>query len=66
MGFPGGSDSKESAYNAADQSSIPELGRSHEVKKWVPTALFLPREFHGPKNLVGYSQWSHKESDMTE
>ena len=28
MGFPGGSDSKESACNAGDLSSIPRLGRS--------------------------------------
>ena len=28
MGFPGGSDSKESAYNAGDLGSIPGLGRS--------------------------------------
>ena len=28
MGFPGGSDSKESAYNSGDPVSIPELGRS--------------------------------------
>ena len=28
MGFPGGSDSKESACKAGDPSSIPELGRS--------------------------------------
>ena len=28
MGFPGGSDSKESAYNAGDLGSIPESGRS--------------------------------------
>ena len=27
-GFPGGSDSKESACNASDQSSIPRLGKS--------------------------------------
>ena len=27
-GFPGGSDSKESAYNAGDPSLIPGLGRS--------------------------------------
>ena len=26
MGFPGGSDSKEFAYNAGDQGSIPGLG----------------------------------------
>ena len=28
MGFPGGSDCKESACNAEDPGSIPELGRS--------------------------------------
>ena len=27
-GFPGGSDSKESAHNARDQGSNPQLGRS--------------------------------------
>ena len=27
LGFPGGSDSKESAYNAGDLGSIPVLGR---------------------------------------
>ena len=30
MGFPGGSDGKESACNAGDLSSIPGLGRSPE------------------------------------
>ena len=28
LGFPDGSDSKETAYNAGDPSSIPGLGRS--------------------------------------
>ena len=28
IGFPGGSDSKESAHNAGDQGSIPGLGQS--------------------------------------
>ena len=27
MGFPGGSDGKESAYNAGDPGLIPRLGR---------------------------------------
>ena len=30
MGFPGGSDGKESAYNARDPDSIPGSGRSLE------------------------------------
>ena len=29
-------------------------------------SCILPRKFHGWRNLVGYSPWSHKESDTTE
>ena len=28
--------------------------------------VFLPGESHEQRNLVGYSPWGHKESDMTE
>ena len=28
-------------------------------RKWQPTAVFLPREFHGQWSLVGYSPWDH-------
>ena len=28
--------------------------------------MFLPGEFHGQRNLAGYSPWGHKESDTTE
>ena len=35
-------------------------------RKWQPTAVFLPGEFHGPRSLVGYSPWGHKDLDMTE
>ena len=34
LGFPGGSDSKESACNAGDLGSIPELGRSPWGRAW--------------------------------
>ena len=30
-----------------------------------PTPIFLPRESHGQRSLVGYSLCGHKESDMT-
>ena len=36
MGFPGGSDGKESACNVEDLGSIPRLGRSHEAGKGYP------------------------------
>ena len=35
-------------------------------RKWHPTPIFLPGEFHGQKCLVGYSPWCHKKSDTTE
>ena len=35
-------------------------------REWQPTPVFLPGEFHGQRNLAGYSLWGHKESDMTE
>ena len=35
-------------------------------REWQPTLVFLPEESYGQKSLVGYSPWSHKESDMTE
>ena len=28
--------------------------------------VFMPGKDHGPRNLVGYSPWGHKESDTTE
>ena len=60
-GFPGGSNGKESACSAEDLDSIPWSGRSPGEGK-----VFLPRECHGQRSLVGYSQWRHKESDTTE
>ena len=36
MGFPGGSDGKESAYNAGDPGLIPGLGRSPEERNSNP------------------------------
>ena len=35
-------------------------------RKWQPTPVFLPGEFHRQRSLVGYSPWNCKESDMTE
>ena len=35
-------------------------------RKWQPTPVFLPGEFHGQRSQAGYSPSGHKESDMTE
>ena len=62
--FPGSSASKASACNARDLGSIPGSGRS--PRKWQPTSVLLPGNFHGQRSLVGYCPWDCKESDMTE
>ena len=31
---------------------------------WWPTPVFFPGESQGQRSLVGYSLWSHRESDM--
>jgi len=61
-----GSDGKESACNTEDWSSIPGLGKIPWRREWLPTPIFLPGEFHGQRNLVGYSPWDRKESDTSE
>ena len=35
-------------------------------RKWQPTLVFLLGEFHGQRNLGGYSPWGHKELGTTE
>ena len=66
MGFPGGSDSKASAYNAGDPGSIPGLGRSPGEGNGNPLQYSWPGKSHGQRSLIGYSPWGHKESDTTE
>ena len=66
MGFPGGSDGKESPFNAGDPDSIPRSERIPWRREWLPTRVFLPGEFHGQRSPVGYSPWHHRESDTTK
>ena len=54
-GFPGGLDGTESACNARDLGSIPELGRFPWRRERLPTPVFQPGEFHGL-----YSPWVAK------
>ena len=66
MGFPGGSDGKESAYSVGDLGSIPGLGRSPGEGHGSPLQYSCLNNPHGQRSLVGYSPWGRKESDMTE
>ena len=53
MGFPDGSDSKESACNAEDLCLIPGSGRSPGEGNGKPTPVFLPGECHGQRDPGG-------------
>ena len=66
IGFPGSSEVTASACNEGDLGSIPGLGSFLWRRKWQPTPVFLPRESHGQRSLVGYSPQGCKESDTTE
>ena len=66
MGFPGGSDGKESTCNAGDLGSVPRLGRSPgggHGNALQYSCLANPRE---QRSLERYSLWGHKESDTNE
>ena len=59
-------DGKESACSVEDGTLIPGLGKIPWRREWLPILVFLPGEFHGQKNLVGYSPSDRKESDTSE
>ena len=63
-GFSDGSDGKESAYNAGDLSLISGSGRSPGRGHGNPLSCL--ENPPGQRNLVDYSPWGHKKSDMTE
>ena len=64
--FSGDSDSKESTCNAGDLGLISELGRSPGGRHGNPLQYSCLENPHGQRNLVGYSSWGCKESDMTD
>ena len=64
MGFPSGSDGKESDCNAGDPGLIIRLGRSSGEGNGNPL-MFLPGESQAWGSLVG-SLWGGTESDTTE
>ena len=66
MGFPGGSDGKESAYNVGDLGLIPGLGRSPARGHGNPLQYSCLENPLGQRSLAGYGPWGWKELDMTE
>ena len=59
-GFPGGSDSKESACTAGDLGSIPRLGRFPGERHGNPLQYSCLENPHGQRSWSGYSSWSHR------
>ena len=66
LGYPSGSDGKESACNEGDLNSIPGLGRSPGEGHENPLQYSCLENPCGQKSLKDYSPWGRKESDMTE
>ena len=66
MGFPGGSDGKESGCSEGDLSLISGLGRSPGGGHGNPLQYTCLENPHGQRSLVGYSPGGGKESDTTE
>ena len=67
LGFPGGSDHKESPSNEGDLSSIPRVGRSSGGRHGNPhqySYLENPHEQKGWQAAV--CPWSRKDLDTTE
>ena len=52
VGFPGGSVVKNPPANAEDTAWVRKIPWR---RKWQPTPVFLPREFHGQRSLEGLS-----------
>ena len=65
VGFPGGSNSKESAVMW--ETRVWSLGQEIPLEKGMVThSSIILGEFHGPKSLVSYSPQGHNELDTTE
>ena len=54
------------ARDAGESGFDPWVRKISWRKKWQAIAEFLPGKHHGQRNLVAYSPWGCKESDMTE
>ena len=63
--FSSGSDGKKICLQCRSGFD-PWVGKIPWRKAQEHTPVFLPREFHGQKSLVGYSPQGHTELDITE
>ena len=66
LGFPGGSEGKESTCNVGDPGSIPGSGRFAGGGHGNPLQYSCLENPHGQRSLVGCNPWGLKELDTTE
>ena len=66
LGFPGGSDGKESACKAGDLGSIPGLGRSLGGRHGNPFHYSCLEQSHGQRSLAGYRTWGRRHNRTTK
>ena len=66
LGFPCGSDSKESVCDVGNLALILGLGRYPRGGHVYPLQYSCLENPHGQRSLAGCSPWGHKESDRTE
>ena len=57
LGFPGGSDSKESTCNMGDLGLIPGLRRSPGEGNGYPLRYSCLENPHGQRSMAGYNPW---------
>ena len=56
--------SKESSCQCRRYRFDPWVGKIPWKRKWQPTPVFLPGEFHEQRSLADYSPWGCKEVEM--
>ena len=61
LGFPPGSEGKESACNVGDLDSIPGSGRSPRDGDSYPLQYSCLENSHGQRSLAEHSPWGFKE-----
>ena len=49
-----------------ETKSDPWVGKIPQSRAWQPTPVSLPGEYHGQRNLEGYSPWGHSQADVIE
>ena len=66
VGLPWWLNCKESSCQCRRRGFYLWVGKIHQRKKWQSSPILLLVEFHGQRNLVGYSPRGCKKSDTTE